>query len=208
MQSTAAAQDLAFVYPPSNLARASVINGYAAQHKILTRDLVNPAIGHVEFLVNDDAVIPALQQPFSRGSVFVSSNSSFGPANINSQYLTNPIDRAVLVAGFKHARALRATAALSALAMVEVFPGEATVNTDEQIVAFINANIDSIAHHAGTASMLPFDLGGVVNSKLQVYGIQNLRVVDASIIPMIPAAHIQASVYAIAEKAADLIKGL
>lgn len=48
--------------------------------------------------------------------------------------------------------------------------------------------------------MMKRELGGVVDSKLKVYGVQNLRIVDASVIPMLPAAHLQTSIYAIAEK--------
>jgi choline dehydrogenase-like flavoprotein len=53
---------------------------------------------------------------------------------------------------------------------------------------------------------MPEDLGGCVDAQLKVYGVGNLRVVDASIIPLIPAAHLQATMYAVAEKAADIIK--
>lgn len=54
--------------------------------------------------------------------------------------------------------------------------------------------------------MLPETAGGVVNERLLVYGVPNLRIVDASIFPMIPRGNIQASVYAVAERAADIIK--
>jgi len=54
--------------------------------------------------------------------------------------------------------------------------------------------------------MLPLELGGVVDSELKVYGTRGLRIVDAGIMPMEPAAHLQATVYAVAEKAADIIK--
>ena len=56
--------------------------------------------------------------------------------------------------------------------------------------------------------MLPLSLGGVVCPNLTVYGTTNLRVVDTSIFPLIPAAHLQAVTYAVAEKAADLIRGV
>lgn len=54
--------------------------------------------------------------------------------------------------------------------------------------------------------MMPQELGGVVDNELRVYGVEGVWVVDASMIPILPAAHIQATVYAVGEYAADLIK--
>lgn len=71
---------------------------------------------------------------------------------------------------------------------------------------YAQANLVSMWHFAGTCSMLPREKGGVVDGRLRVHGVKNLRVVDASAIPLISTANIQATVYALAEKAADLIK--
>lgn len=79
------------------------------------------------------------------------------------------------------------------------------MSNESQIEAFVRGGVDTENHHAGTASMLPRELGGVVDSKLRVYGVEGLRIVDASVMPMIPAAHLQDTVYAVAEMAADLI---
>jgi choline dehydrogenase-like flavoprotein len=54
--------------------------------------------------------------------------------------------------------------------------------------------------------MLPEEKGGVVDTRLKVHGINNLRIVDSSVIPIITTGNLQSTVYAIAEKAADLIK--
>lgn len=63
-------------------------------------------------------------------------------------------------------------------------------------------------HACGTAAMLPRHKGGVVDAKLRVYGMYNLRIADTSIFPLIPRGNIMSSVYAVAEKAADIIKGI
>jgi choline dehydrogenase-like flavoprotein len=62
-------------------------------------------------------------------------------------------------------------------------------------------------HFCGTAAMLPREKGGVVDEQLKVYGTTNLRVCDASVFPLIPAANIMSSVYAFAERGADIIRG-
>jgi choline dehydrogenase-like flavoprotein len=55
--------------------------------------------------------------------------------------------------------------------------------------------------------MMPREMGGCVGPDLRVYGTERLRVVDGSVMPIIPAAHLQAGLYAVAEKAADVIRG-
>ncbi|KAI8633021.1 GMC oxidoreductase [Xylariaceae sp. FL1651] len=65
----------------------------------------------------------------------------------------------------------------------------------------------SIFHYVGTCSMLPESLGGVVDSELKVHGVRGLRVVDSSVIPLITTGNTQSMVYAVAERAVELIKG-
>jgi choline dehydrogenase-like flavoprotein len=61
-------------------------------------------------------------------------------------------------------------------------------------------------HYIGTAAMMPYELGGVVDTNLTVYGTTNVRVVDASVVPFQVCGHLTSTLYAIAEKAADVIK--
>jgi choline dehydrogenase-like flavoprotein len=61
-------------------------------------------------------------------------------------------------------------------------------------------------HPVGTASMLPRSRGGVVSPELRVYGTRNVRVVDASVLPFQVCGHLTSTLYAVAEKAADMIK--
>ena len=71
---------------------------------------------------------------------------------------------------------------------------------DDALSEVINNGIRTEFHPSGTLAMLPLEHGGVVDSHLRVWGTQNLRVVDAGIFPIIPAAHLQAVVYGVAEK--------
>lgn len=72
--------------------------------------------------------------------------------------------------------------------------------TVESLMPAILGGIRTEFHGTGTTSMLPLEFGGVVDTHLRVYGTQNLRIVDAGIFPLVPAAHLQASVYAVSEK--------
>ena len=62
------------------------------------------------------------------------------------------------------------------------------------------------SHPLGTAAMMPKELGGVVDAELKVYGTENVRVVDASVMPFQVSGHLTSTIYAIAEKASDMIK--
>ena len=66
--------------------------------------------------------------------------------------------------------------------------------------------IRSTSHPVGTCAMLPKEKGGVVDERLRVHDVKGLRIVDASIFPMVPLGNIQSTVYAVAERAADFVK--
>ncbi|KAL2126445.1 hypothetical protein VTI74DRAFT_892 [Chaetomium olivicolor] len=70
----------------------------------------------------------------------------------------------------------------------------------------VKRHVQTEFHPSGTTAMMPLALGGVVSSRLVVYGTANVRVVDAGVMPLVVGAHLQAGVYGVAEKAADLIK--
>lgn len=87
----------------------------------------------------------------------------------------------------------------------EVAPGP-NVQTDEDILNHIRETAIQVWHASGTCAMLPLEKSGVVDETHRVYGVQGLRVVDASVFPVIPDTHTQGPVYMLAEKAADMIK--
>jgi len=85
------------------------------------------------------------------------------------------------------------------------FPAPDAVDT-ASLESYVTSTFITGDHLSGTAAMASRSLGGVVDANLRVYGTSNLRVADASIMPLQVGAHLQASVYAIGEKAADIIK--
>lgn len=78
---------------------------------------------------------------------------------------------------------------------------------DAMAARFIKDRAVGAHHFTGSCSMLPRQMGGVVDPQLRVYGTKNLRVCDASVIPLIPRANPQATVYGVAEHGANMIKG-
>jgi choline dehydrogenase len=71
---------------------------------------------------------------------------------------------------------------------------------------WVKKSLQSEYHPAGTCAMLPRKKGGVVDERFRVHGVRSLRVVDASVFPLLPRANLQTLVYAIAERAAEWIR--
>ncbi|THW48227.1 hypothetical protein D6D25_04262 [Aureobasidium pullulans] len=183
----------------------NVIAGFEAQRQLLIKALQDPKRAAYELLnFNYGAFSNVNMRPFSRSTVKLSSSRPFDPPLIDPRYGSNPVDLEVLLASIVYNRQVLGTTSMELLEPLQLNPRPNA--TDQEILQFIKANIQTEFHPSGTCAMLPLDLGGVVDPQLLVYGTQNLRIVDASIMPVIPASHLQAVVYGVAEKAADIIK--
>jgi choline dehydrogenase len=126
---------------------------------------------------------------------------------IQPNYLAAESDRRVLLAGMKLARRLLHSKALSKYYDREEFPGP-QAQSDADLLEAAKKRGTTTFHLMGTCRMAPdSDPTAVVDDQLKVRGLENLRVVDASIMPTMPSANLNASVLMIAEKAADLIRG-
>lgn len=149
-------------------------------------------------------LIGVVQHPLSKGSVHITSCNLSEPPAIDPQYLSHPYDLAAATALARFLRTVAQTPPLRATWHTEYEPG-AAVATDAHWEAYARANTLSIYHPVGTCAMLPEADGGVVDTQLRVHGTRGLRVVDASVIPLLPSAHLQTLVYGIAERAAKMV---
>ena len=203
----------------------SVIRGYAQQRALLIPALNDTSRGAIEFLQDDSGntevciliiiiilttkLTNNIQQvsnmrPLTRGSTHIVSDDGFEPSALDFRYGSNPVDYDVMFDALRWNDALFQTPEIQIMQPQQIAPPHG--GTDEDFQFFLNNSLGTEFHPSCTNAMLAQENGGVVNTNLLVYGTQNLRIVDASIFPIVPAAHLEAVVYGVAEKAADIIK--
>jgi choline dehydrogenase len=152
-------------------------------------------------------VAPWQQRPESRGWVRLRSADPFEAPIIQPNYLAEEGDRRVLVAGMRLARRLLRTKPLEPYFDYEEFPGD-KVQTDDEMLAAAKQRGTTTFHPAGTCRMGPrTDPLAVVDDQLRVHGLEGLRVIDASIMPTMLSANLNAATLMLADKASDLIRG-
>ncbi|RXJ71603.1 choline dehydrogenase [Veronia nyctiphanis] len=142
-------------------------------------------------------------RPYSRGRVrIVSSDPKVHPA-IDSCYLSDQRDQQVAIDAIKVARRIANTSPLAEHIISEHVPGE-NYQTDEELLAAARKYSQTIYHPTSTCKMGK-DATSVVDERLRVHGVKNLRIVDASIMPEITSGNTNAPTIMIGEKAVDMI---
>ncbi len=193
----------------SNLAEAGgfvrTVEGLPApdlQYHVLPTPFVNQ--GLVEVTERLLSVMVTAVSVASRGSLTLRSASPYAKPLIDPAYLSDKADLDVLVAGVRQAREIAATGPLASLVGGEWAPGE-QVASDEAVADFVRREVATLFHPVGTCAMGAGD--AVCDPELRVRGVEGLRVVDASVMPSVPRGNTNAPTIAIAERAADLIRG-
>ena len=147
------------------------------------------------------------QRPEARGYVLVRSSDPFEPPIIQTNYLGHELDRRVTIAGMKLARRLLSSEPMKAYYDYEEFPGP-KVQSDDEFLHAATQRAQTTFHPGCTCRMGPAtDRMAVVDDQLRVHGLEALRVVDASIMPRMISANLNASTLMIADKASDMVRG-
>jgi choline dehydrogenase len=173
---------------------------------VIKRVQTGEPIKPVAELVNPKVILtlPGLVKPLSRGYVKLASANPTDYPVISCNYGDEPTDIDRMVKMVKISREIYKTKAMAEWGAYEISPGAECV-TDEQIRDWVINNVGSYYHFVGSCKM-GVDKMAVVDNQLKVYGVDKLRVVDASVMPTITSSNTHTTVVMIGEKAADLIK--
>lgn len=147
-----------------------------------------------------NGIIVALH-PLSRGTISINPDDPESEPLVDFRALSNPLDAAVMADMLRFTRSFYFKNSVNEkYDPVELQPG-GSVQTDEEISEYLVRTLSPTEFHpSGTAAMLPRELGGVVDEELKVYGVERLRIADASIMPTLVGANTCQTVYAIGEK--------
>ncbi|KAI0405350.1 GMC oxidoreductase [Xylaria palmicola] len=187
---------------------ANVERLFRTQHDLIFKK--NVTIGETLTSVGDGFVGSAmwLLLPFSWGSVHLTSADAINAPAIDPKYFLVDFDLDVQIGLGRLSQRFWHTEPASGLVDDAILPTDEVVPqnaTSEQWAGYIGDTVMPNHHAIGTASMMSRELGGVVDGKLKVYGTQNVRVVDGSILPLQFSGHLTPTLYAVAERAAEII---
>lgn len=149
----------------------------------------------------------AFLRPRSRGSVTLASSDPFAAPNIDPNYWGDPYDMEMSVKGFRLAREIMSRPAMAEVIKAERLPGP-SVRTDAEIAAYARKFGKTDYHPVGTCKMGTDPMSVVDPATLQVHGLEGLRVLDSSVMPILVSSNTNAPTIMVAEKGADLVRGI
>jgi choline dehydrogenase len=145
----------------------------------------------------------SVMQPFSRGSVRLRRSDVDASPLIDPNYFGDDRDMQTILTGLRLIREIGQASALDGWRGDEVAPG-ADIDDDDALRAYVKKSFRTYFHLVGTCAIGTSEMS-VVDNELRVHGIDGLRVADGSVMPSIPSSNTNATVYAIAERAAEII---
>ncbi|KAJ5490177.1 Glucose-methanol-choline oxidoreductase [Penicillium expansum] len=151
-------------------------------------------------------VIVDLLRPLSEGEVTLNNSNAQVQPNINLNFFGNDLDILAMREGVRWTYDLLTKGAGFKDIVLSEYPWKMPLDSDDDMNRAVLDRSQTGFHPCGTARLSKSIHQGVVDSKLRVHGVRNLRIADASVIPVIPDCRIQNSVYMIGEKGADIIK--
>jgi len=203
-------QDPASFLPSIYKNSPKLLKGFRRQRAIIAQIFKRRDAAVTEFPVPADGTygLVGIEKPLSRGTIHLNASNPAGPPVITYHAFQNPVDKSILGISLRFFRKVWTRPELSSIVHSETVPGAQHVSDDDIFEALLaqNSVAPTLSHASSSCPMMAEHEGGCVNDKLMVYGTQHLSVVDASIIPIIPSCHLQATMYGIGEKAADIIK--
>ncbi|KAK4174655.1 putative GMC oxidoreductase [Triangularia setosa] len=190
----------------------TIIAGYAQQQRLYAAGMLDKNFAFsATGLGGLPVAAPQLMHGLSRGSVTLNLSSPLPEPIVDYRFASNPLDLEIVAENLKFFRRFYTGGDSTLkqyvnLALGETQPGPG-YDSDEKLKEWLRGNlVPSVYHPSGTAAKMPREWGGVVSEGLEVYGVRRLSVIDTSVFPTIVGAATSMTVYAAAEKAADLIK--
>ncbi|KAF6810429.1 Oxygen-dependent choline dehydrogenase 5 [Colletotrichum sojae] len=182
------------------------IEGYRQQQKVYGRLMRSKNTVFSEMMMYGPGGSVQNLHCMSRGNILLNTGQPEAEMIVDYRAASNAIDLDVMAEIIKFMRRYMTTGDLAQYQARETSPG-AGASTDAQLVNWARGQIiPSVYHPVGTTAKMPREWGGVLDENLMVYGVKKLRVVDASMMPTTVGATTSMTVYAVAEKAADMIK--
>ncbi|HXM86005.1 MAG TPA: GMC oxidoreductase, partial [Solirubrobacteraceae bacterium] len=152
-------------------------------------------------------IAPVLVAPKARGQVWLRSADPAAKPRLITNSLSEPDDVESLLAGMRLAREIAAQSPLADVVVEELKPGRGVTDDRSELEADLRRRLMLIYHPVGTARMSDTHADAVVDSQLRVHGLDGLRVIDASVMPLIPGGNTNAPTIMVAERGADLVRG-
>lgn len=191
--------------PPDIRSDPAMIAGYRRQLHVLADLLENPQAPSLETpWATSEAPGTAwsfLLHPLSRGTVRLNLTDHLAQPILDYRAGSNPVDFDIHLAQVRFLRGLLNTPTMQQHGATEIGPGAAVAADDGALLGYVKQqSFLSFMHPCCTAAMMPKRKGGVVGPDLRVHGAKGLRVVDMSVMPFLPSAHLSATAYAVGEK--------